>query len=47
MFGIVQTWFIVEVASITHDFSHQGGSLPFFTSTIEQEPFYSWRTMHL
>lgn len=47
MFGTVQTWFIVEISSITHDFLLQGGSLPFFASTIEKEQFHLWRTMHL
>jgi len=44
MFGTFHAWFVVEVTSMTHDFSRKGTSLSFFGKS--SETFQTERAMH-
>ncbi|CAM3324739.1 MULTISPECIES: RAxF-45 family protein [Brevibacillus] len=37
MVGAVHAWFVVETTSMTHDFTVNGISLPFFNQTTERK----------
>ncbi|WP_156179057.1 hypothetical protein [Rubeoparvulum massiliense] len=46
MYTAIHAWFVVEIASITHVLTEQGGSMPIFRSTTKADCIFTRRTMH-